>query len=99
MNKEKIAILVDSGSDVPQNLVEKYNMYVARLKILYKDGEYRDGTEISAEEVYSRLKEEIPKAKTMIFEFVAVLAAHIGLGGVASACITDQPEHYILPKF
>lgn len=61
MNKEKIAILVDSGSDVPQKLVEKYNMYVARLKILYKDGEYRDGTEISAEEVYSRLKEEIPK--------------------------------------
>ena len=61
MNKEKIAILVDSGSDVPQKLVEKYNMYVARLKILYKDGEYRDGTEISAEEVYSKLQEEIPK--------------------------------------
>lgn len=61
MNKEKIAILVDSGADVPKKLLDEYNMYVARLKILYKDGEYRDGSEISAEDVYRRLEEEIPK--------------------------------------
>lgn len=60
MNKEKIAILVDSGSDVPKELVEKYGMYVAPLKIVYKDQEYVDGIEISTAEVLNRLEEEIP---------------------------------------
>lgn len=60
MNKEKIAILVDSGVDVPSKLVKKYNMYVAPLKIIYSDKEYSDGVDITAEEVYSRLETEIP---------------------------------------
>lgn len=57
------------------------------------------GQEENARELEKMIQEEMPEAKTMIFEFGAVLAAHIGLGGVAAACITDQPEHYILPKF
>lgn len=60
MNREKIAILVDSGSDVPRKLVEKYNMYVAPLNIIYKDKEYVDGVDITTEEVLDRLTEEIP---------------------------------------
>lgn len=61
MNKEKIAILTDSGSDVPDELVRKYNMKVIPLKIIYKDGEYIDKVTITADEVYERLEEEIPK--------------------------------------
>ncbi|MDN6731594.1 MAG: DegV family protein [Atopostipes suicloacalis] len=60
MNKEKIALLVDSGSDVPKDMVEKYDMYVAPLKIVYRDREYVDGVEITTEEVLNRLEEEIP---------------------------------------
>lgn len=60
MNNEKIAILVDSGSDVPIELVEKYNMYVAPLNIIYKDQEYADGIDITTKEVLDRLDEEIP---------------------------------------
>ncbi len=40
MNNDKIAILVDSGSDVPKEMVEKYNMYVAPLTINYEDKQY-----------------------------------------------------------
>lgn len=61
MSKEKIAFLVDSGSDVPKDILEKGNMKVIPLKIIYKDGEYTDKVDIQAEEVYDRLKEEIPK--------------------------------------
>ncbi|MBM6613923.1 DegV family protein [Desemzia sp. RIT804] len=61
MNKEKIAFLVDSGSDVPKDILEKGNMKVIPLKIIYKDGEYTDKVDIQAEEIYDRLKEEIPK--------------------------------------
>lgn len=60
MNKQKIAILTDSGSDVPDYLIKEYGIYEAPLKIIYSDGEYLDGVNITAEEVYSRLKTEIP---------------------------------------
>lgn len=61
MNKEKIALLVDTCIDVPAAIVKQYNMYTIPLKIIYKDREYSDGVDITAEEVYSRLSEEIPK--------------------------------------
>src|SRR5699024_2037896 len=60
MNKEKIAILVDSGADIPKNLLEKYNIYVLPLKVIYKDKEYSDGVDITPQEMYKRLETEIP---------------------------------------
>jgi DegV family protein with EDD domain len=60
MSGEKIAILVDSGSDVPADYREKYGMYVAPLTIIYKDAEYRDGVDIQPEDVFARFSTEIP---------------------------------------
>src|SRR5699024_2191129 len=60
MNKEKIAILVDSGADIPKNLLEKYNIYVLPLRVIYKDREYSDGVDITPQEMYRRLETEIP---------------------------------------
>lgn len=61
MNSEKIAILVDSGSDVPPNLLERHHIFMIPLKILFNEGEYFDGVTIDATEVYRRLPVEIPK--------------------------------------
>lgn len=73
--KNKVAILVDSGTDVPQELIEKYQMYVIPLKIIYKDRVYTDKVDITPEEIYQRLPQEIPgtslpdgEAITKIFE-------------------------------
>ncbi|MDF2558469.1 MAG: fatty acid-binding protein DegV [Bacillales bacterium] len=60
MNKQKTAILVDSCCDVPKEYLEKYNMYLLPLKVIYKNEEYLDGITISPEEVYRRLEVEIP---------------------------------------
>jgi DegV family protein with EDD domain len=60
MAEEKIAILVDSCSDVPEELRHKYGMYVVPLTIIYKDAEYRDGVDIQTEDVYARFPQEIP---------------------------------------
>lgn len=61
MNQDKVAILVDSCIDVPKSIREQYGMYLIPLKIIYKDREYSDGVDITAEEVYTKLQEEIPK--------------------------------------
>lgn len=60
MNKEKIAILVDSGTDVPEEIVTQESMYMIPLKIIYKDKEYTDKIDITAEEIYQKLPIEIP---------------------------------------
>ena len=53
------------------------------------------GEKENAKVVEKLIKKEIPTAKTMIFEFGAVLAAHIGIGGVAVAALTRKPENYL----
>jgi DegV family protein with EDD domain len=57
---EKIAILVDSCSDVPKEFSDRYHMYVVPLTIIYKDVEYRDGIDIQPEDVYARFPGEVP---------------------------------------
>ena len=56
-----IAILIDSGTDVPQEYVEKYGMYLLPLTITYEQGTYRDRVDIEPQQVIDRLKQEIPK--------------------------------------
>lgn len=60
MNKHKAAILVDSGTDVPQEIMEQEHIFMIPLKIIYKDREYIDKLDITAEEIYQRMPEEIP---------------------------------------
>ncbi len=60
MNKNKIALLVDSGTDVPQDIMERYQIYMIPLKIIYKNQTYTDKVDIFPEEVYARLPEEVP---------------------------------------
>lgn len=60
MNKKKIALLVDSGTDVPAEIMSQYGMYMLPLQIIYKDRTYTDKVDITAEEIYQRLPQEIP---------------------------------------
>ncbi len=58
---DKIAILIDSGTDVPVSFQEQYHMFLAPLKIIFQDGEYEDGIDLTASQLYERLPQEIPK--------------------------------------
>ncbi|HBG01383.1 MAG TPA: fatty acid-binding protein DegV [Firmicutes bacterium] len=91
--KEKIAIMTDSTSDIPKNIVEQYNIQVVPLRILYHDAEYRDQVDITSEEVYRKLPLEVPSTSLPspaevldLFErlkkegFTHVLAIHISSG-------------------
>lgn len=61
---EKIAIITDSCADVPQDLAEKYHIFVIPMKIICPDGEYRDGIDIHTEDIYRRQKTESLKSST-----------------------------------
>lgn len=61
MNKQKIALLTDSCADIPQDLREKYDIYVVPLKVRFGDEEYLDGVTIQPKEVYERQKTELPQ--------------------------------------
>ncbi|PKM95657.1 MAG: fatty acid-binding protein DegV [Firmicutes bacterium HGW-Firmicutes-1] len=57
----KIAIVSDSACDLPSYIVEKYDIKILPLRVIYENAEYRDGIDIQPQEVYDRLEEEIPK--------------------------------------
>jgi DegV family protein with EDD domain len=107
MTAEKIAILVDSGCDVPSEYREKYRMYMAPLTIIYKDAEYRDGVDIDPKTVFERFAEEIPttslpspatvtelfkQIKADGYEKVVVVAISSGLSGTFDMLRSFGPE-------
>lgn len=81
MNTEKIAILVDSGTDVPKEYIQRYNMYVAPLKIIFSDREYTDGVDVTPELLYERFEQEIPKTSLPTGEDIAALFDQIQADG------------------
>jgi len=93
---EKIAVVTDSTCDIPDAMVEEYNVHVVPLRILYQNEEYLDKVEISPEDVYTRLKDEVPttslprpqdvselleRLKTEGFTHVLIIHLSAGLSG------------------
>lgn len=83
----KIALITDSTCGLPKECVEKYNVKVVSLKILYKEKEFIDGVNITPEEVYSRLPEELPTTSMPSVEDVAVLYEELVNEGYTHAIV------------
>jgi DegV family protein with EDD domain len=60
MIEEKVAVLTDSGSDVPKEIVSELGIFVLPLQVNYKARSFRDGVEIDAQTVYEGLETEVP---------------------------------------
>lgn len=56
----KIALITDSTSDLNKEQIEKYNIKMLPLRVIYKDREYMDRVNITPSEVYDNLVNEIP---------------------------------------
>src|SRR4030066_721035 len=53
----KVAIVTDSTSDIPRNLVERYGIKVVPLYVNFEDRSYlNDGVDITSKEFYERLR-------------------------------------------
>ena len=57
----RIALLTDSTCDLPAEILQKYCINIIPLKVVYRDREYRDGLDITPEEVYQNMDIETPK--------------------------------------
>ncbi len=51
----KIALITDSTCDIPEELREKYNIYLVPLTIIWGKEQYLDGVDLKAEDFYDRL--------------------------------------------
>lgn len=98
MNKQKIALLTDSCADIPSVLLRRYDIYVVPLGLIFSDGTYADGVDITPAEVYRRLPDEMPKTTLPSGEaveqaleqirqagYTKVLAIHLS-GGLSGTC-------------
>ena len=56
----KIALITDSTSDVDKEMIQRYDLKVLPLRIIYKDKEYIDRVTITPKEVYDNFVYEIP---------------------------------------
>jgi len=65
-----IKILTDSTADLPKEIVEKYDITVLPLKVIFGKKEYVDGIDLTPEEFYQMLEtsEELPTTSQLIPE-------------------------------
>jgi len=53
----KIALSIDSACDLPQKLIEKYNIHITRYFIMLGEKECVDGVDVNADVIYKYVKE------------------------------------------
>lgn len=86
---EKIAIIVDSGLNIPPQFVAENDIFVLPLNIIYKDRVYRDGVDITADEVSRLLKQEVPSTSLPSFGQIGEMFELVSsLGFRQILCIT-----------
>lgn len=63
---KKVAVVTDSTCCLPQEIVQEYDINVVPLYIVHGGKSYRDGVDITAQEVYQimRRKEDLPTTAT-----------------------------------
>ncbi|WP_294189548.1 DegV family protein [uncultured Clostridium sp.] len=83
----KIALITDSTCGLPKEYVEKYNVKVVSLKILYKTKEYIDGINITPEEVYAKLPDELPTTSMPSVDDVSILYDELVRDGYTHAIV------------
>ncbi len=74
---EKIALITDSACDIDQETLNKSAVFMLPFQIIYKEKEYIDKIEISSEQIYDHLVEEIPKTSLPSLKTMQELYAYL----------------------
>lgn len=86
----KVAIITDSTCCLPSELVEKYDICLVPLFIVYKGESYRDGVDISPGEVYKimRRRKDLPTTSTPSAGDFLEAYRQLSQGAESILCIT-----------
>ncbi len=60
MNNQRIALICDSGCDVPEQFAKDHDIRIIPLTLNYSDATYQSGIDITTDEVIRKFAEEIP---------------------------------------
>lgn len=95
-----IKLVCDSLSDIPKELIDKYDIQVVPLTVIFDEKEYIDGIDISKEKFYKMLRssENIPKTSQCTYiQFRDIFKKYVSqgsdilyIGGSSSASGTLQ---------
>jgi DegV family protein with EDD domain len=104
----KIAIVTDSGTYLPENLIRKYNIHIVPFQLIWGDKIYRDVVDITPEEFYTQLKtaKELPTTsqpspadfqevyQQLLQDGCEILGMHVSakLSGTLESAIQAQAE-------
>ena len=63
----KVIILTDSTSDLSKEIIDKYDIKVIPLHVVFNEESYLDGLEINAENLYKHVDEKgyLPKTSAI----------------------------------
>ncbi|MDR1567998.1 MAG: DegV family protein [Streptococcaceae bacterium] len=81
MSIEKIALLVDSGTDVPKEIMQLPFVFIAPLNIHYPNETFQDTKNITPQAVYQRMPDEIPTTSTPTGEQISLILSQIEAKG------------------
>jgi len=107
MEKQEIVVVTDSVANIPKNLIERYKISVLPVFLRYNDKFFRNGIDITNEEVYKRIeKGEIPGAsqiplgvflnayKSLLKDFKSIISIHLTskLSGTYSSAVSASNQ-------
>lgn len=73
----KVAIVTDSSCDLSDELIQRYNLHTLPLRVISSEGEFKDGVDITPEQLYDLMKREIPKTSLPLPEDIHQLYASL----------------------
>jgi len=90
----KIGILTDSTADLPQNIINNYNIEVIPLTVHFGDDIYKDGVELNSEQFFNKIRKSnklpktsqpstqllINKYREMSETYDAIISIHLSAG-------------------
>ena len=96
MIPQKIALLTDSCADLSAQLADEHHIWIVPLRIRCEDGEYRDGVDIHAHDIYRRLRAgELPHTSLPTGQDVSDALDEIavcGFNGDADLSLVDPEQ-------
>ena len=78
---EKIALVTDTTCDLSDEVVQQYGIRLLPFRIHYKNNEYMDRFEITAQEVYDNFQIEIPKSSTPTLKDIGEVLTEVEQAG------------------